>query len=181
MFIQHWVFFHHKMNIFDLFIVFVDMLGAILSNAFPQLNDMGPISLLRALRTLRMVRVMRNFVFFRDLYLMMKGMVGALRPILFAFVLILAALTIFSIMAVDYINPVVKKMVEKGYDYPRSFSSVWDANLTFFSSIIAGDSWGTISLPIIREAPVVAVPIIFGAFCSLELGLLNVVVAVVVD
>jgi len=53
--------------------------------------------------------------------------------------------------------------------------------LTFLSGIIAGDSWGQISLPLIEVKPWVAAPIILGAFLSVQLGLVNVIAAVIVD
>lgn len=185
MFTLRWLFFREKMNIFDLFIVTVDTVVTLIDTISSGTFDVGPISLLRALRALRIVRVIRNFATFRDLYLMLKGMAGAMRAIFFAFLLIVVVLTMFSIAAVEMINPLNKELAAKGA-YPGcdwcelAFSNVFKANLTFFSSILAGDSWGKLAIPLIEANNSTAL-IIISAFVILELGLLNVIVAVVVD
>merc|ERR1712050_497310 len=54
------------------------------------------------------------------------------------------------------------------------------ADLTFAQQIIAGDSWGRISIPIIEAHPWTAI-IFFGVLLSVDLGVLNLVLAVIVD
>ena len=39
----------------------------------------------------------------------------------------------------------------------RAMSSVMDANLLLFKTVIAGDSWGEIAVPVIQEHPETAV------------------------
>lgn len=184
-FTLRWEFFYETMNCFDLFIVTLDVFFAFLQQFTDSTQDIGPISLCRALRAVRIIRVIRNFAMFRDLYLMMKGMAGALRAIIFATILIFGVLTCFSILAVEQIDPVNKEMADKGFfdgcdRCRRAFSSVMGSNLTFLTAIIAGDSWGQLAVPLIEEQPWTGI-VIISAFITVELGLLNVIVAVVVD
>lgn len=177
-------FFHKFMNVFDLFIVLMDLIPALVE-LFADTADIGPVSLFRALRAVRIVRVIRNFAMFRDLYLMMKGMGGALRAIVFATILIFGVLTIFSIVAVEVIDPLNRQLALSGVyaecdRCPRAFATVMGSNLTFLTAIVAGDSWGQIAVPLIESHPWTGV-VLLSALVTIELGLLNVIVAVVVD
>merc|ERR1711879_435313 len=98
------------MNVFDLCIVVVDTAVTLVDTVSEGAVELGPISLFRALRALRIVRVIRNFAVFRDLYLMLKGMGGAMRAIFFAFLLIAVCLTMFSIAAVEMLNPLTQRL-----------------------------------------------------------------------
>eukprot|EP00434_Breviolum_minutum_P020717 symbB.v1.2.018270.t1/scaffold1446.1/size211836/13 len=62
----------------------------------------------------------------------------------------------------------------------RACRSVMDANLLLFKTVIAGDSWGTIAVPVIEAQPLTAV-IFMGSLLSLVYGVVNLIVAVVVD
>eukprot|EP00928_Gymnodinium_smaydae_P056144 TRINITY_DN39573_c0_g1_i1.p1 TRINITY_DN39573_c0_g1~~TRINITY_DN39573_c0_g1_i1.p1 ORF type:complete len:681 (+),score=79.33 TRINITY_DN39573_c0_g1_i1:262-2043(+) len=175
-------FFSKPSNLFDMAIVGIDILASLLDGI---VGNVGPVSLLRAARTLRIVRLVRSLKLFRDLYLMMKGLEGALRAIIFATLLIFIVLTMFSILSVELFNDIVKQIVaEGGYDNcdrcSEAFSSVWSSYLTFFQTIVAGDSWGLYNLPLISKHPWTSIPITI-VFATVELGLLNVIIAVVVD
>ena len=54
------------------------------------------------------------------------------------------------------------------------------ANLLLFKTVIAGDSWGEIAVPVIEANPATAI-IFCGSLLTLVFGVLNMVVAVVVD
>jgi len=62
----------------------------------------------------------------------------------------------------------------------RAFSSVFAANLTLLQQIIAGDSWGMVSLPIIEDAPWTVV-FFFAVLITVNVGLLNLILTVIVD
>lgn len=62
----------------------------------------------------------------------------------------------------------------------RATRSVMDANLLLFKTVIAGDSWGLIAVPVIQQHPLTAV-IFMGSLMTLVFGVLNIIVAVVVD
>jgi len=86
---------------------------------------------------------------------------------------------------VDLLNPYVQELHSKG-QWPdcdrcrRSFSSVFDANVTLFQTVVAGDSWGYIAVPIIEHWPYTAMFFV-GSLMTLVFGILNLIVAVVVD
>jgi len=61
-----------------------------------------------------------------------------------------------------------------------AFASVFDSTLTFVQTVIAGDSWGLLAIPIM-ERSTSALLIIISVFITVELGLVNVIAAVLVD
>eukprot|EP00443_Scrippsiella_acuminata_P002557 CAMPEP_0115182242 /NCGR_PEP_ID=MMETSP0270-20121206/7843_1 /TAXON_ID=71861 /ORGANISM="Scrippsiella trochoidea, Strain CCMP3099" /LENGTH=520 /DNA_ID=CAMNT_0002595285 /DNA_START=116 /DNA_END=1678 /DNA_ORIENTATION=- len=94
-------------------------------------------------------------------------------------------LTLWSIIAVELLHPVNVRIAERGYygdcdRCERAYSSVFAAILTFLQQIIAGDSWGLTSLPIIEEEPATFI-IFFAVLITVNLGLLNLILTVIVD
>ena len=53
-----------------------------------------------------------------------------------------------------------------------------NANLLLFKTVIAGDSWGQMAVPLIQTYPATAI-IFVGSSLSLVFGVLNLIVAVV--
>jgi len=169
------------MNVFDSLVVVLDIFFALPGTT----GNLPSMSILRGLRMLRIVRVIRNLVAFRELYLMMQGLVSAVRAIIFGTTLIVAILILFSVLAVELINEENHKLYQEGVygDCVRcgnAFDTMSRAMMTFISTIIAGDSWGVICLPLMEREPWTAL-ILLPALLCLELGLLNVVAAVIVD
>ena len=51
-----------------------------------------------------------------------------------------------------------------------------DANLLLFKTVIAGDSWGQIAVPVMREHPATGV-IFVGSLLTIVFGVLNLIAA----
>ena len=58
----------------------------------------------------------------------------------------------------------------------RATSTVMHANLLLFKTVIAGDGWGQIAVPIIEAYPETAI-IFIGSLLTLVFGVLNLIVA----
>jgi len=56
--------------------------------------------------------------------------------------------------------------------------SVLNANLLIFKTVVAGDSWGDVAVPLIEHDPWVATGIFVGSHLTIVFGVLNLVVAV---
>merc|ERR1719215_1023950 len=96
-------------------------------------------------------------------------------------------LTMWSIVAVEVIHPInqdiaveTSEYVECGNRCVRSFSTVWEANLTFFQTVVLMDDWGSLVLPIINHKWW-TVFVFMGVTFSVGLGLTNLILAVIVD
>lgn len=88
---------------------------------------------------------------------------------------------------VEILNPLLQELQaasgtfdECGMRCQRSMTSVMEANLLLFQTVIAGDGWGEIAVPLIQAYPGSAI-IFMGSSLTLVFGVLNLIVAVVVD
>jgi hypothetical protein len=182
LFVQRSSFFLDGCNCLDLCLVVTDVVMNSLSAVF---SGVFPISILRIIRLCKLSRVAKAFHVFPELRLMMAGLLGSAKAIFWGGVLILFSLLVWSVIAVQFIHPLNLKVAATGAyadceRCSRAYATVFDASLTFCQQIIAGDSWGTITISVIEEYPATA---IFYAlvFLSIGMAVLNLILGVVVD
>lgn len=177
------VFFTRLSSILDLVIVSSDLFFVILSLAMG--NDLPSMSILRIFRLSRLGRAAKVMVMFPELHLMLKGLTGAMSAIFWGCILVAAVLFIWSILFVQLIHPLNLEVAALGtYEgcdrCPKAFESVPQAFLTFTQQVVAGDSWGQVSVPIIEEYPWTYV-FFGGVLVSVSLTIMNLILAVIVD
>jgi len=171
-----WSFFQNSWNNMDLFVVVTGILGEVF-------GDFKGLGTLRIFRACRLARLIRLTISFRELYLMVHGMAGAMKAIMCGAIMMFALLTIWSILLVEYVHP-----QNSSIDYsavgcercPRAFNSVMQSNLTLFQQIITGDSWGLISISIIDKSGWYAIPLVL-IVITVSLGLTNLILVVIVE
>ena len=117
---------------------------------------------------------------------MMQGVLTAVRSIAFGTLLIVLVLTVMAVLAVEVVHPRNLELAKTGiYDgcsrCRMAYATVWEAVVTFIMTIIAGDSWGLYSIPLITYYPWTAGMILVPTFIVVHLGLWNVLAAVIVD
>lgn len=141
--------------------------------------------LLRIARIMRLMRFIRKSPSLRELRKLMMMFASVIRTLAWSFLFCFIATTLWSMVAVELLNPIVQELAEDGVwsdckDCRDAFSTVLQSNLTFLKTMLAGDSWGQIALPVIHRQPYTAA-IFVGALISVMYGILNLVVAVIVD
>jgi len=175
-------FFSDYWNIFDFCIVSFDaslsLLDALIGSYFPA-------SVLRIFRLCKVARVSKIFRVFPELRLMMAGMMGALSAIFWGGLLLGFGLLVWSILAVQFIRPLAQELAKQGvYEgcerCGRSFDTVMGSVLTLVQQTVAGDSWGTVTIPIIEHYPVSAL-YFASVFLTIGMAILNLMLAVCVD
>merc|ERR1740138_537283 len=102
---------------------------------------------------------------------MVQGLMGAFRAIFWGIFLMGACLTVFGIVAVQIIHPLNQELAAQGvYEgcerCPRAFESVGASVVTFSQTLIAGDSWGQVSIPLIERYPATFIFFI-SAWCTI--------------
>jgi len=148
-------------------------------------STLPSLSILRVLRLARLVRVMRILMAVKELQMLLHSFLSTLRTVFWASFMLLVLLSLWSIIAVEMVHPVNLRVAASG-EYAdcerceRAFSSVMQANLTFMQTIIAGDAWGVLAVPIIEEAPWTSL-ILVTSFISINLGILNLVLTAIVN
>lgn len=172
-------------NTFDLTLVLVDfvLIGLKIFNV--DLGQSAFVRVLRICRSLRIVKALRTWRALRELYVMLHSLIGTMRAMLWAAIMLILVLTLFSCAAVEFINPIVLDMAANN-DFTecercsRAFSSVWNSQITFFQTVVAGDSWGQVAIPIIEKVPATA-PFFVVVLVVIQLGILNLILAAIVD
>eukprot|EP00401_Gymnodinium_catenatum_P073262 CAMPEP_0117493150 /NCGR_PEP_ID=MMETSP0784-20121206/18950_1 /TAXON_ID=39447 /ORGANISM="" /LENGTH=590 /DNA_ID=CAMNT_0005287995 /DNA_START=80 /DNA_END=1852 /DNA_ORIENTATION=- len=176
-------FFQRFLDQLDLFIVLIDVLLDLVFGMLPE--GIPSVSFLKVFRIIRLSRIFGSMSEFQELYLIMLGIVSSVRALVFGSILLCVALVVFSILAVQYMHPETLRLHNEGFfadceDCHSAFSSVRKSTMTFMRTVIAGDSWGQLAVPLVENSSVSAV-ILFLAFITLNLGLLNTIAAVIVD
>jgi len=169
-------------NVADLVIIGSGVLDEILS------RSASSLAFLRIFRLLRLVRALRwlsRSHAFRELYLLINGFLSAMKAIFWAAAFLMILLMVWAILAVDLLHSENKKLDELGsYEdcerCPRAFGSVFDAMLTLFKNIVAGDSWGEVAVPLIERNPLTGV-LFAGMLFTISFGLLNLITAVIIE
>lgn len=176
------LFFTQVFNNLDLFVVVVDIAGELLVGS---LGDLPSLSVLRILRIFRLMRFVHVLTLFKELHMMLHGFMSAMKAIFWATFMLVIMLTLWSIVAVEIIHPKVVALSDEGHfegceRCQRAFASVMASNLTFIQQIVAGDSWGAVSVPVIEYHPETAV-VFLGSLITVELGMLNLILTVIVN
>jgi len=175
-------FFFDGWNNFDFFVVVTDLFFSILGMI---LGSVFPVSTLRVLRLCKLARVSKVFRVFPELRIMMAGLIGSFRAIFWGSVLLTFVLLVWAIIAVQFIHPLNKEISDiharnNCERCPRAYSSVLQASLTFAQQIVAGDSWGTATLPVIEAYPWTAL-YFAGVFLTVAVAVMNLILGVVVN
>merc|ERR1719210_1355288 len=100
----------------------------------------------------------------------------------------LIIISVWAIVAVDLLHPQVVEVAAAGAfaDCDRcvdALSKVYNADLTLFEMTVLGENWGSLAYPLLEENAswVIAGIILFGTYFSIVVGLMNLVMAVIVD
>lgn len=169
-------------NWIDAFILVCGVLD--LLNLSDDVGVLRMLKLVRLMRLLKLARMLRS-LYLKELRTLMRMIEACLRTLLWAGLVMLLTMSAWSALSVELVHPVVKQLVQEGEwadceRCHRAFASVMRSNLTFFQTIVGGDSWGLVALPVIERNPWTAV-IFIGAIMTLNFGILQLVVCVVVD
>lgn len=169
-------------RIFDLTIVCTELSFIILSAA---IGGFPSITMLRLVRLLRISRTRLVLDKVPELGMIIQCLLGAARPLVWGIVICTFLLVVFSLLAVQLIHPLAEKVAENGgFDgcerCPRAYRSVWQSSITFSQQILAGDSWGQATIPIMEYYP--PATLFFAiVFISMEVAAMNVILAAIVD
>eukprot|EP00435_Cladocopium_sp_Y103_P032142 s1667_g8.t1 len=183
-FIKDW------MMLMDVGIVSCGWVEILLVQFTPSADFLGfRIKVLRVLRLVRIfrpIRLLKRVRALRELYKLAMMMATVFRTLLWCFLLCFIVMTGWAMLMVEIVYPAVQDMHKTDGHFAnceqcqRATSSVMDANLLLFKTVIAGDGWGEIAVPVIQEHPATAI-IFVGSLLTLVFGVVNLIVAVVVD
>eukprot|EP00929_Paragymnodinium_shiwhaense_P117455 TRINITY_DN8805_c0_g3_i1.p1 TRINITY_DN8805_c0_g3~~TRINITY_DN8805_c0_g3_i1.p1 ORF type:complete len:676 (+),score=125.28 TRINITY_DN8805_c0_g3_i1:51-2078(+) len=174
-------------NILDLFIIAVSVLEQLLEfvQSASKSDSLITVRMTRMCRMLRLVRVTKLLAGLKELRLLVQLVATCGKTMFWSFLLSLLVMSMWALLAVELVHPVAQRLAERGTwadcaRCDRAFESVMASNLTFWQTILAGDSWGLLALPIMEEEPSTAI-VFCGCLLSLTYGIMQLITAVVVD
>eukprot|EP00928_Gymnodinium_smaydae_P031357 TRINITY_DN23033_c0_g5_i1.p1 TRINITY_DN23033_c0_g5~~TRINITY_DN23033_c0_g5_i1.p1 ORF type:complete len:534 (+),score=80.65 TRINITY_DN23033_c0_g5_i1:146-1747(+) len=182
-FVDEASFFHSRMNLFDFILVATDLVlqivVATLSSAIPS------VSVLRLVKLLRLLRTLRALSGFHELWLMLHGLVSAMKALAWACLLVGIVLLIWSVLSVEIFDDIVQnpefQINEDECPHCRkAFESVQASMLTWFCVVFTGDFWMDLLVPLLKDQPWTLV-FIFPSFFIIQFGMLNLILTVIVD
>lgn len=141
----------------------------------------GMLRLLRVARILRLTRILRKSQSLKELRRLLTMMATCMKALAWSFLICFGVMSFWAMLMVEIIHPIVRDSGDLYFadceQCRRATQSVMDANLLLFKTVIAGDSWGLIAVPVIEDHPGTAI-IFVGSQLTLVFGVLNLIVAV---
>lgn len=144
------------------------------------------VRVLRLVRIFRITRLLQRTKALRELSKLVSMMATCLKALVWSFIFCFVIMTVWAMLMVEFVHPLIQELNDKHGTFEgcpqctRATSSVMSANLLLFKTVIAGDSWGEIAVPVIERYPMTAI-VFMGSLLTLVFGVLNLIVAVVVD
>eukprot|EP00929_Paragymnodinium_shiwhaense_P002756 TRINITY_DN10303_c0_g1_i4.p1 TRINITY_DN10303_c0_g1~~TRINITY_DN10303_c0_g1_i4.p1 ORF type:complete len:641 (+),score=119.96 TRINITY_DN10303_c0_g1_i4:223-2145(+) len=177
--------FKQRTHVLDAFVICVSIFELSMDAMQQATSSVTMIRMVRLCRLLRLVRVVKLFASMKELRRLVQMIATCGRTMFWSFLMAFLVMTMWAVAAVELVHPVAQKLADEG-TWPecercgRAFETVMSVNLTFFQTVLAGDSWGIYAMPIIEEAPATAI-VLCGALLSLSFGIMQLITAVVVD
>ncbi|CAK9105863.1 Cation channel sperm-associated protein 1 (CatSper1) [Durusdinium trenchii] len=175
-----------KWFLLDVVIVGSGLLQLFLSAIGISVDEVTLLRILRVVRIMRLFRLFRKFRFLKELRKLLKMTGLCFKTLCWSFLFCFVIMTSWAMLAVELLSPLMPEMIARGEwedceFCTKSLTSVLYANLLIFKTVVAGDSWGDVAVPLIEADPWVATGIFIGSHLTIVFGVLNLVVAVVVD
>eukprot|EP00429_Kryptoperidinium_foliaceum_P029882 CAMPEP_0176134360 /NCGR_PEP_ID=MMETSP0120_2-20121206/68136_1 /TAXON_ID=160619 /ORGANISM="Kryptoperidinium foliaceum, Strain CCMP 1326" /LENGTH=553 /DNA_ID=CAMNT_0017470005 /DNA_START=110 /DNA_END=1771 /DNA_ORIENTATION=- len=165
-------------NLMDVGVVSMDLVLHLLRGVIGNLPN---LSVLRIVRLIRLARAFRIIALFPELHTMMTGLAGTVKTVVWGICLLAGFIAFFALVAVQLIHPINKTIVYDSCERcPRAYESVWESYLTFMQQVVAGDSWGTVTLDVIEESPATMMFFLL-VLVTINLLVINLILAVVVE
>ncbi|CAE7619191.1 RH47, partial [Symbiodinium sp. CCMP2456] len=171
----------------DLFIIVCGLAEVVMSEARGNVfvENFSLLRVMRIARIARLLKLFRRFSYLKELRKLLSMATSCMRTLCWSFMFCFMVMTIWAMLMVDLVQPLITELGKAGEfgdceQCLRAAASVMDANLLLFKTVIAGDSWGRIAVPVIEAYPATAI-IFVGSLLTLVFGVLNLIVAVVVD
>ena len=181
-----WNYFYDPWNALDFCLVLVALLDVSIAyiHRSTQASDLKMLTAIRLVRLLRVVRNFRLLRTFRLLWVIIRALVDAVKVICYAMCILVPATYMCSVLVRGDLAPDLDAMRGEGRWGDQAtvyFGSVPRTMFTFFQ-VLTGDKWSTnVVRPLIRDERYLCTVCVLVFFVLSVYGLLNVVLAVVVE
>jgi len=164
---------------FDIFLVIVGIIDFVMNVAGMSIKYGKNVLLVRIGRLARLVRTVRLFVAFRELWLLASGLYHSCRPMSWTIVMMAFFIYVYGIIGVELVRSDPEAGDEYELIYQQYFSSFFDTCLTLTQFLLL-DSINSVQRPLIEAKP--ALGLYFFSFVMVtSIALMNLVTAVMVE
>mmetsp|Transcript_121087 Transcript_121087/g.349858 ORF Transcript_121087/g.349858 Transcript_121087/m.349858 type:complete len:670 (-) Transcript_121087:219-2228(-) len=181
-FVQRRMYLRELSNCIDLLVL---VLGAVqfgIDSVFENSGDID-FGIFRLIRIMRIVRALKIIRHMPTLWSIIAGATDAAVVMFWGFVFIMFLLMLWSLVALDLVHPIAWRIFQ-GHPAEvvcrNAFSSVLMSALYFFMTLVATSDLMTCAMPIIEDSPF-TVLIFAAALFTIQLGFLNLLIAVIID
>ncbi|OLP76859.1 Developmentally-regulated G-protein 1 [Symbiodinium microadriaticum] len=185
-FFDGWAMCCDRLKVLDALLVACGYIELLLNALLPGnvFSSLSVIRILRLVRILRLLKILRKVKALRELQKLIKMLNTCLKALFWSFCFCFLVMTVWAMLIVESVHPFVQDFPDESFsdcNYCEfATSSVMHANLLLFKTVIAGDGWGELAVPVILAAPETSI-VFIGAYLTIVFGVLNLIVAVVVD
>eukprot|EP00439_Symbiodinium_sp_Y106_P035933 s1823_g4.t1 len=185
-FFDGWAMWFDRLKVLDALLVACGYIEVLLSAFLPGnvFSRLSVIRILRLVRILRLLKILRKVKALRELQKLIKMLNTCLKALCWSFCFCFLVMTVWAMLIVESVHPFVQDLPDEFFSdcsyCDFATSSVMHANLLLFKTVIAGDGWGELAVPVILAAPETSI-VFIGAYLTIVFGVLNLIVAVVVD
>lgn len=181
--VRDWAFLKEIWAVLDVLIILSGLAEVVLDSVGMGADSFGLLRVLRLVRIMRLFRLFRKFSLLKEFRKLLLMIVSCFKTLFWSFLFCFICMAAWSMLAVEMLHPIMDELEAEWRDCTfcaRSLSTVMDANLLLFKTLVALDSWGKVALPVIQHTPSAAI-IFCGSQLTIVFGILNLIVAVVVD
>lgn len=172
-------------NVFDLLLVIIACIDLFVITVFfrSAAEDLEALSVVRMLRLLRIARVLRLLQFFKELWLLVAGVIDAMRTLFWAWLLIFMIVYVFGVLITGTMRELgARETMCEGSDdtsIDTLYGSLPKSMFTLFS-VITINGWGELAKCSMQVAGWTWFLFVVFLLCT-SFGMLNVVIAVIVE
>lgn len=171
-------------NVVDMIVVLLGFADAVVMEHLTSAGTLPQVGVLRMLRVAKLTRLTKMFDAIPELASMLRGLLHAMKAMFWGTIMITLFVLGFSVVTVEIVYPIALDYADDDPEYLAQcltqYSSVQNTSITFFQTLVAGDSWGSCSIPLVRRSPV-AFFILGSALLCIQLGIMNLVLSAIMD
>lgn len=168
-------------NVFDVFLVLAGVLDTwVLSFTKSFDVDLGALTTLRVLRLMRLLRLLRVFQFCKELMLIIKGLLNAMRAMFWGVLLLLITIFMSSILITRFVrgSGLEEDSHMKDGFYDERFGSLFRTSFTLFQFTM--EFQGDVCLRALQDGVALTLFLIVYT-CFTNITLLNIIMSIIVD
>merc|ERR1719235_3022826 len=175
-------YFQDHWNKFDFFLVMTSVLDTVILTWLPKSDGQGAVrvmAVLRIFRLFRLCRILRLLRAFKELWLLVKGLMEAMKTLVWTALLLFIILYMASIFIVQMVGENSDDWGEDKEQIDEWFGGMSESMFTLFQ-IMTMEGWGTIARTVMRVQPLMVFFFLVYLMVT-SFAIMNLIIAVICE